>query len=131
MTHKKTQNKMNDQDFETQDFENLLATTLKRSVDAPQPDTAAVNRVLARLSGPLPRQKFAPWRLPAVLLDWEFAPAWPRVVALATCAVLGFVIGLIGLDRQVDTADAALSYVSRADLGGIVFEAEPPRGAKQ
>ncbi|HMJ43664.1 MAG TPA: hypothetical protein VK522_15440 [Pseudolabrys sp.] len=114
-----------------QDLENLLATTLKRSADAPQPDTTAVNRVLARLSGPLPRQKFALWRLPAVLLDWEFAPAWPRVVALATCAVLGFLIGLIGLDRQVDTADAALSYVSRADLGGIVFEAEPPRGAKQ
>jgi hypothetical protein len=126
MTRKETQNKMNDQDFE-----NLLTTTLKRSADAPQPDTTAVNRVLARLSGPLPRQKFALWRLPAVLLDWEFAPAWPRVVALATCAVLGFLIGLIGLDRQIDTADAALSYVSRADLGGIVFEAEPPRGAKQ
>lgn len=126
MTHKKTQNKMNDHDFE-----NLLATTLKRSADAPQPDTAAVNRVLARLSGPLPRQKFALWRLPAVLLDWEFAPAWPRVAALATCAALGFIIGLTGLDRQVDTADAALSYVSRADLGGIVFEAEPARGAKQ
>jgi len=126
MTRKETQNKMNDQDFE-----NLLATTLKRSADALQPDTAAVNRVLARLSGPLPRQKFALWRLPAVLLEWEFAPAWPRVVALATCAVLGFLIGLIGLDRQIDTADAALSYVSRADLGGVVFEAEPPRGAKQ
>jgi hypothetical protein len=126
MARKETQNKMNDQDFE-----NLLATTLKRSADAPQSDTTAVNRVLARLSGPLPRQKFALWRLPAVLLDWEFAPAWPRVVALATCAVLGFLIGLIGLDRQIDTADAALSYVSRADLGGIVFEAEPPRGAKQ
>lgn len=124
MTQKKTQNKMNDQDFEK-----LLTTTLKRSAGALQSD--AVNRVLARLSGPLPRQKFALWRLPAVLLDWEFAPAWPRVAALATCAALGFIIGLTGLDRQVDTADAALSYVSRADLGGIVFEAEPARGAKQ
>ena len=123
MTQKKTQ-KMNDQDFEK-----LLTTTLKQSADAPQSD--AVNRVLARLSGPLPRQKFALWRLPAVLLDWEFAPAWPRVAALATCAALGFFIGMIGLDRQVDTADAALSYVSRADIGGIVFEAEPARGAKQ
>lgn len=124
MTQKKMQNKMNDQDFEK-----LLTSTLKRSADAPQSD--AVNRVLARLSGPLPRQKFALWRLPAVLLDWEFAPAWPRVAALATCAALGFIIGLTGLDRQVDTADAALSYVSRADIGGIVFEAEPSRGAKQ
>jgi hypothetical protein len=108
-----------------QDLENLLATTFKRSAEAPQPNDAAVGRVLARLSGPLPRQRYALWRLPAVLLDWEFAPAWPRVAALATCAALGFAIGLIGLDRQVDTADAALAYVSRADLGGIVFEAEP------
>jgi hypothetical protein len=123
MTQKKTQNNMNDQDFE-----NLLAATLK---DGARPDDAAVSRVLARLSGPLPRQKFALWRLPAVLLDWEFAPAWPRVAALATCAALGFIIGMIGLDRQVDTADAALAYVSRADLGGVVFEAEPVRGAKQ
>lgn len=120
MTQKKTQKNMNDQDLE-----NLLATTFKRSAEAPQPNDAAVGRVLARLSGPLPRQRYALWRLPAVLLDWEFAPAWPRVAALATCAALGFAIGLIGLDRQVDTADAALAYVSRADLGGIVFEAEP------
>ncbi len=127
MTQKKTQNKMNDQDFE-----NLLAATLKRNTDAPQFDDAVINRVLARLSGPLPRQRYALWRLPAVLLNWEFAPAWPRVAALATCAALGFAIGLIGLDRQADTADAALAYVSRADLGGIVFEAEPGRpGAQQ
>ncbi len=126
MTHKKTNDQENDQAFET-----FLATTLKRSAASPQANPAAVNRVLARLSGPLPRQKFALWRLPAVLLDWEFDPAWPRFAALATCAALGFAIGLIGLDRQIDPADAALAYVSRAELSGVVFEAEALPGAHQ
>ncbi len=106
-------------------FEKLLETALKPGADA-QADNAAVQRVLNRLSGPLPRQKFALWRLPTVLLDWQFAPAWPRVAALATCAALGFFIGLIGLDRQVDSADAALAYVSRADLGVALYDAELP-----
>jgi len=124
-----TQNKMNGP-MSDPALESLLATTLKRKTDSQQVDTAAVNRVLARLSGPLPRQKFVLWRLPAVLLDWEFDLAWTRVAALATCAALGFFIGMVGLDRQVDTADAALAYVSRADLGGM-FDAEPPRGPNQ
>ena len=111
-------------------FERLLETTLKPREPARQADRLAADRVFNRLSGPLPRQSFALWRLPSVLLDWKFAPAWPRVAALATCAALGFIIGMIGLDRQVDTADAALAYVSRADLGGVVFEAEPVRGTK-
>jgi hypothetical protein len=110
-------------------LDEFLSTALKRDNADPR-DEAAARRVLARLSGPLPRQKFAFWRLPSVLLDWEFAPAWPRLAALATCAVLGFAIGMIGLDRQVDTADAALAYVSRADLGPIVFESELGPGAR-
>jgi hypothetical protein len=118
-----TENNMN----QDQKFEKLLETALKPRADA-RADSAAVERVLKRLSGPLPRQKFA-WRWPTVLLDWQFAPSWPRVAALATCAVLGFVIGLIGLDRQVDSADAALAYVSRADLV-LLFDSEPPAGTK-
>jgi hypothetical protein len=109
-----------------QKFEKLLETSLKPET---RDDGAAVQRVLNRLSGPLPRQKFALWRLPAVLLDWQFAPSWPRVAALATCAALGFVIGLIGLDRQVDSADAALAYVSRADLL-TPFESDAPFDTK-
>jgi hypothetical protein len=125
MTQKKMDGPMSEQEFET-----FLATTLKRSSIAPQADRDAASRVLVRLGGALPRQKFALWRLPAVLLDWEFDLAWTRVAALATCAALGFFVGMVGLDRQVDTADAALAYVSRADLGGM-FDAEPARGANQ
>lgn len=104
------------------EFERLLKTTLKPGASAERDDQAAADRVLKRLAGPLPRQQVAWWRLPAVLLDWEFAPAWPRVAVLATCAALGFAIGMIGLDQQVDTADAALAFVSRADFGGVVFD---------
>ena len=109
-------------DMNEREFEQLLRTTLTPRADAARGDQAAANRVLKRLAGPLPRQTMAWWRLPAVLLDWEFTPAWPRVAALATCAALGFGIGLIGIDRQVDTADAALAYISRADFAGGVFD---------
>lgn len=104
------------------EFEQLLKSTLNSGVDAERVDQESAGRVLKRLAGPLPRQKMAWWRLPAELLNWEFAPAWPRVAMLATCAVLGFAIGTIGLDQQVDTADAALAFVSRADFGGVVFD---------
>src|SRR5512139_3469843 len=78
-------------------FEKLLGNALQRR----EPPQADVDRVLKRLAGPLPRQKFALWRLPSVLLDWQFAPAWPRVAALACCAALGFFIGIAGIDRQI------------------------------
>ena len=90
-------------------------------MQAPPADEAAVERVLKRLGGPLPRQKQPLWRLPAVLLNWEFAPAWPRVAALACCAALGFVVGIAGLDRPFDRLDASLTAGSR-DIGSIVSE---------
>ena len=108
----------------------FLEAALKRVTQAPPADDAAVERVLKRLSGPLPRQKMPLWRLPNVLLDWQFAPAWPRVAALACCAALGFVIGISGLDRHIDPTDAAFTVASRADIGSIVFEPEALTGAR-
>jgi hypothetical protein len=116
---------MNEEQFET-----FFDLALKRQADTSKADEAAVERVLKRLSGPLPRQKVSLWRLPAVLLDWQFAPAWPRVAALACCAALGFMIGIAGLDRRFDASDAPYSIVSRADLGSVVFEPEPLSGAR-
>ena len=122
---------MNENKMDDTQFEQLLKTALKPGPSAQRDDQAAADRVLKRLAGPLPRQQMAWWRLPAVLLYWEFAPAWPRVAALATCAALGFAIGLIGIDRQVDTADAALAYVSRADIAAGLFEGELPHGERR
>jgi len=110
--------------------DDFLDAALKHYTQAPLTDDAAVERVLKRLAGPLPRQKMARWRLPGILLDWQFAPAWPRVAVLACCAALGFAIGMIGLDRRIDPADAAFTVASRADLGSIVFEPEALTGAR-
>jgi hypothetical protein len=108
----------------------FLDVALRRAMQAPPADQAAVNRVLARLAPPLPRQKIALWRMPAVLLDWQFAPAWPRVAALAACGVLGFYVGIAGLDRRFDQLDGRFASISRADLGSIVFEPESLTGAR-
>jgi len=112
-------------------FQKFIEAALKRRAGAPQADEAAVERVLKRLSGPLPRQKLPFWRLPAVLLDWQFAPAWPRVAALACCAALGFYIGIAGLDRSYDQPGGSpFSISDRADIGSIVFEPEALTGAR-
>ena len=97
-------------------FEKLLAKTFQRR----EPPQADVDRVLKRLAGPLPRQKFAFRRLPAVLLDWQFAPAWPRVAALAGCAAIGFLVGITGIDRRFDAP--APAYVGGGGIGTISFE---------
>jgi hypothetical protein len=116
---------MNNEQFET-----FLSRTLKRRAETPEADEAAVARVLQRLSGPLPKQKAPFWRLPDVLLDWQFAPAWPRVAALACCAALGFVVGIAGLDRSTDLRGAPFVISNSGDLGSVVFEPEPLTGAR-
>ena len=106
----------------------LLAAHLRQ--DSRGEDTAAA-RVLARLAKPLPRQKSRlPSRWPGVLLDWEFAPAWPRVAALAGCAALGFTIGLAGLDRHMEWSGAVYSVAMTSDLSALVFEPEPLTGLR-
>jgi len=108
----------------------FLEPALKRHTQAPSADDAAVERVLKRLAGPLPRQKAPLWRWPAVLLDWQFAPAWPRVAALACCAALGFVIGIAGVDRRFDGGATPFAVASGTDIGSIVFEPEALTGAR-
>ena len=65
-----------------------------------------------------------------VLLDWQFAPAWPRVAALACCAALGFVIGIAGVDRRFDGGGSPVTIASNTDIGSIVFEPEALTGAR-
>ena len=108
---------MNNEQLDT-----FLERALKRRPETPEADAAAADRILMRLSGPLPRQKISFWQLPNVLLDWQFAPAWPRVAALACCAVLGFMVGIAGLGRGYDQLGSPFSATDRADLGSIVFD---------
>ena len=116
--------------MDNEKFDDLLAGALKRQARATEPDRAAVERVLKRLSGPLPRQRLPFWRLPAVLLDWQFAPAWPRVAELAGCLALGFAIGLSGLDRNVNPFNSPSATASSAGFGSLMFEPEALTGAR-
>jgi len=116
--------------MEKKQLPEFLEAALKRMTQAPPPDQAAVEHVLKRLAGPLPRQKTPFWRWPTVLLDWQFAPAWPRVAALAGCAALGFVIGIAGVDRRFDGGGTPFAVASRTDIGSIVFEPEALTGAR-
>jgi hypothetical protein len=110
-------------------FENSLETALKRHLQTPREDEASVNRVLMRLAGPLPRQNRPFWRLPPVLLNWDFAPAWPRMAALACCALLGFVVGIAGLDRPFGRVDSPF-VVSNRDIGSLVSEPDTLTGER-
>jgi hypothetical protein len=84
-------------------------------------DERSAERILMTLNGPLPRQKQPFWRVPAALLDWQFAPAWPRVAALAGCAVIGFSIGLAGVDRTLAQPEP---QIASRDIGTMVFGPE-------
>ena len=77
------------------------------------PRTLPPSACSARLQS-LPPQKraFAWW--PAALMDVSFAPAWPRVAALAGAAVLGISIGLSNFGTRVAT-DLDLVRVASAD----------------
>jgi len=110
-------------------LDNFLESALKRHLQPPPSDDAAVGRVLKRLAGPLPRQKRSLWQLPAILLNWDFAPAWPRVAALACCAALGFVVGIAGLDRPFDRLNSPFTVGSR-DIGSLVSEPDTLTGER-
>lgn len=113
--------------MKNQEFERFIDGALTRVTQAPKADEVATARILMRLSPPLPRQKISLWQIPAVLLDWQFAPAWPRVAALACCAAVGFYVGIAGLDRPFDRLD---SSAGPSDFGAIVFEPEPLIGVR-
>jgi hypothetical protein len=101
-----------------------LDQTLKQHFSKATADDAGVARVMAKLSGPLPAQKRAtPW--PQLLLDWQFAPAWPRVAALACCAAVGFIVGTASVDRL------SSHFASNSnDLTIVAFEPEPLTGLR-
>jgi hypothetical protein len=105
-----------------------LEVALRRVMTAGDTDDAATKRVLARLAS-LPPQKraFAWW--PAALTDWDFAPAWPRVAALAGAAVLGISIGLSNIGTRI-AADLDLVRVASAEDAGNVFDVDSVTGLR-
>ena len=89
--------------------------------------------MLTRLDAtPLPPQKrglFAGW-WPAALMDMNFAPAWPRVAALACAAALGVSIGLSGFGTRI-ASDLNLVRMASADEAGVnIFDSESIAGLR-
>jgi len=93
---------------------------------------AMVRRTLAALSGSLPPQQrhwMTTW-LPAVLLEFDFAPAWPRMAALAGIAGLGFMVGLSDLNLPGVRGMVSSSGGTDSDLSMIVFDQDPLSGLR-
>ena len=112
--------------MKTDGFDSFLETAFRHQRHAAMADDAAVERMLKRLAGPLPRQKKPFWQLAPVLLNWQFAPAWPRLAVLGACAALGFFVGIAGIDRTINP----LYPASGAGFGAVVFEPEMLTGAQ-
>jgi hypothetical protein len=108
-------------------LEQLLAQHFRQDAGAGTTSNDATARVLNALARPLPPQRRS-WRhWPAALLDWDFAPAWPRLAALAGCAVLGFAIGAVGPGSLVrDTSQ--LSARGDVQLAAVLSEPEAMTG---
>ena len=90
-----------------------LEAALHRVMTSTDANGAATHRILARLET-LPPQKRAFGWWPAALLNWNFAPAWPRLAALAGAAVLGISIGLSNVGTRI-AADLNLGRIASAD----------------
>ena len=93
---------------------------------------AMARRTLAALGGSLPpQQRHWPtaW-LPAILLEFDFAPAWPRMVALAGIAGLGFMVGLSDLNLPGARGLVSSSSGTDSDLSMIVFDQDPLSGLR-
>jgi len=94
--------------------DSALEAALRR-VMAPQDARQAAERIARRLEAsalPAQKRRLAWW--PAALADVTFAPAWPRLAALAGAAMLGISIGLSGLGTRI-AADLDLVRVAAAD----------------
>ena len=96
-------------------------------------DDAAAGRVLARLeASPLPPQRRrlldAWW--PSVLVDANFAPAWPRVTALACATALGVVLGLSSLGTRIATDLDLWRMASADDARATIFDPDSVTGLR-
>jgi hypothetical protein len=98
--------------------------------DTPPAEAGAARILYAIETRPLPpqRRRFLWRQWPTELLNLEFAPAWPRLAALAGVAALGFVIGLTDLAGPITprtNGDEGASIVADNDIGAIVFAPDP------
>ena len=87
----------------------------------------SVLRALAARPLPPQRRRFLWRQWPSELLTLDFAPAWPRLAALAGVAALGFAIGLVDLGPMTlgGNGEDPASIVADNDIGAVVFAPDP------
>ncbi len=104
-----------------------LDALMARDTGGAQLDAAAVLRALERRPLPPQRRRFLWRQWPTELLNLDFAPAWPRLAALAGVAAFGFAIGLtdLGLIPGMTNGDETISIVADNDIGAVVFSPDP------
>jgi hypothetical protein len=113
-------------------LEALIARYCARtSLGAERSEEQSMARVLGRIDAALPPQRrgLLPRLLPAALLEFDLAPAWPRFAALVGIAVLGFAVGLsdtgMALTKKSASAIIGTPISSDSDLSLILFEPDP------
>ena len=107
-----------------------LEAALGRILTAEEPEADSIARIARRFQSTLPPQKraFAWW--PAALTDWNFAPAWLRVAALACAAVLGITVGLSSLGMRLATDLDLVQVASFDDTGSNAFDVDSVTGLR-
>ena len=121
---------------QAQRIDALIAAAERKPVAA-QVEAAVGRATAALLARPLPPQQrrgFFALGWPAELLDLDFAPAWPRIAALASVAALGFALGLaeLGEAGDLDSGGGTVAVASaEAGLAAVMFEPDPLAGARQ
>jgi hypothetical protein len=97
-------------------------------------DGVSAARVISALAlRPLPRQRHSWFRnWPSALLNNDFAPAWPRLAALACVALVGCTVGFFGPSTRAFQRTGWIGAIAQNsdDVSGFVFEPEPLTGAK-
>lgn len=94
---------------------------------AMEADPTRVLRALAARPLPPQRRRFLWRQWPSELLTVDFAPAWPRLAALAGVAVIGFLVGLSDLGPITigTNGEDTTSIVADNDIGEVVFAPDP------
>ena len=105
------------------DAQDELDDAITRSLRERADSDAAVERVLARLQA-LPRQKrplLGNW-WPIALTDWTFAPAWPRLAALAGGVVLGIAVGFSNFGTRIAVNLDLVTVAAADETGANAFD---------
>ena len=94
-----------------------------RRVLTTSPEDLAAKRVLGRLRPLPPQTRTLAW-WPAALMDVSFAPAWPRLAALAGAAVLGISVGLSNVGTRIATDLKLVRVAAVDDAGTNAFDSD-------